>query len=98
MEIKYYLRIENNSFVFLLKDLHQIKKTDIEVTDGEHEEFMNLQSQGKQFRLKETPAGNGLFDYLEEYTPEVIEEIIEPGVDEFMLETDFRLSKLELGV
>lgn len=72
MEIKYYLRIENNSPVFLLKDLHQIKKTDIEVTDGEHEEFMNLQSEGKQFRVKETPTGNGLFDYLEEYTPEVI--------------------------
>lgn len=55
----------------------------------------------KSVRLKQESCivgkvvGEGDF---EEYILENTEEIIEPGINEFMLETDFRLSKLELGV
>lgn len=95
---QYYLRIENNTFGFLVEELHEIKETDILITNDDYNTFFELQSQGKQFRVKQIPTGETLFDYIEEYILEVIEEVLEQGIDEFMLETDFRLSKLELGV
>lgn len=98
MENRYYLRIEKNSFGFILDGIHKIREADIEISNEDYTEFFELQSQGKQFRLKEIPTGDTLFDYIEEYIPEIIQEVLEPGIDEFMLETDFRLSKLELGV
>lgn len=72
MEDKYYLRIEDNSFGFVIEEIHDIKETDIPVSNEDYDKFFKLQSQGKEFRLKETPTGTGLFDYIEEYTSEVI--------------------------
>ena len=98
MKNKYYLRIEDNNFGFLVEGIHEIKETDIPITYEDYTTFFNYQSEGKQFKLKEIPAGSGLFDYVEEYIPEVVEVIQETGIDEFMLDVDYRLSKLELGV
>ena len=69
---KYYLRIDGGHFGFLVEDIHTIKETDIKITQEEYDEFFKLQSEGKQFKLKEIATGIGLFDYLEEYTPEVV--------------------------
>lgn len=95
---KYYLRIEGNNFGFVLDGIHEILDTDIEITNEDYNRFFELQSQGKQFRLKETPTGTELFDYVEEYIPEVIVEPVEPGIEEIALDHEYRISKLELGV
>lgn len=107
MDIKHYLRIENNTFGFLLRGYNEIKKTDIELTTSEYDKFFELQREGKQFRLKKTPTGTGLFDYIEEYIPEPVpstptetellrEEVLEQS--EYMVEMDYRLMNLELGL
>lgn len=90
MENKYYLRIEEESFGFVLEGLHEIKEKDIKITNEEYNSFFELQCQGKQFRLKEVPTGNGLFDYLEEYTPETIVDTT-PSIDD-------RLKALEMAM
>jgi len=69
---RYYLRIVNNDFGFRLEEENDIIESDIEITKSDYDIFFYLQSQGKQFRLKEIATGNTLFDYVEEYVPEVI--------------------------
>ena len=72
MENQYYLRIENNVFTFVVDGIHEIKESDIKITDLDYNTFFELQSNGKQFRLKEKATGNKLFDYVEEYKTEII--------------------------
>jgi hypothetical protein len=72
MQDKKYLRIENNNFGFVIEGIHEIKETDIEIIEEDYKLFFELQGKGKQFRLKELSSGIGLFDYVEEYIPEVI--------------------------
>lgn len=95
---QHYLRTENNTIEFVVNGIHEIKKTDIPINVEEYNRFFVLQTQGKQFRLKEIIDGNGLFDHIEEYTPSVIEVIPEPGLQEIALDHEYRISKLELGV
>lgn len=94
----YYLRIEENNFGFVLEGLHKIKETDISITNEDYNMFFDLQAKGKQFRLKEVQTGEELFDYVEEYTPESVEEVQEPGIEEMILDHEYRISKFELGV
>ena len=98
MDNKYFLRIENKVFGFVTEDINSIKESDIPITNEDYNKFFELQSQGKQFKLKEIQTGSGLFDYIEEYTPEVIEEPREPGTEDYLLDLEYRISKLELGV
>lgn len=96
---QYYLRIENNDFGFVLDGIHEIKESDIKITLEDYNKFFELQSSGKQFKLKEIASGDTLFDYLEEYIPEVVEETVqEEGIDEYLLDLEYRISKIELGV
>lgn len=95
---KYYLRVENGDFGFISNEIHEIRETDIEITEEDYKIFFELQAQGKSFRLKEIPTGTGLFDYIEEYTQEVIEEPRELGTEDYLLDLEYRISKLELGV
>lgn len=97
-KLQYYLRREKGVFGFILEGTGDIKETDIKILIEDYNRFFDLQSEGKHFKLKEVPTGERLFDYIEEYTPEVLEVTPEPGIDEFMLDVDYRLSKLELGV
>ena len=98
MNNKKYLRIENDSFGFVADGIHEILNTDIEIREEDYNRFFELQSQGKQFRLKTNRIGTALFDYVEEYIPEAIKEPQEPGVDKYMLDIEYRVSLLELGV
>lgn len=94
---KYYLRIEDsNSFTFVIEGTHKILDTDIPIKIEDYEIWKNTNGIGKLYRLKEVPTGNELFDYIEGYTPE--KEPIEPGAEEFMLDLEYRVSLLELGV
>lgn len=67
---KYYLRINGSTFGFLLKGYNEIKETDIEISKEDHSRFLELQTEGKQFRVRSVPTGTTLFDYLEEYVLE----------------------------
>lgn len=86
----YYLRIEENNFGFVLEGLHEIKETDISITNADYDMFFDLQAKGKQFRLKEVPTGKELFDYVEEYTPEINQ------VDPVPSETDILKEKVNV--
>ena len=93
-----FLRIENNNFGFVVDTIHEILDTDIKITNEDYNSFFELQSQGKQFKIKENPTGTGLFDYLEEYTPEPIEVKLELDAEDHLLDLEYRVSLLELGV
>lgn len=67
--MKYYLRIEDSIFLFVIEGVHDIKDTDKVITLEDYNSFFELQTKGKQFRIKENTEGNGLFDILEEYIP-----------------------------
>lgn len=72
MNNQYFLRIkEDGSFGFVVDGFHQIKETDIKLTQEEYDSFFEMQSEGKQFRLREIATGIGLFDFIEEYTQEI---------------------------
>lgn len=86
----YYLRIEENNFGFVLEGLHKIKETDISITNADYDMFFDLQAKGKQFRLKEVPTGKELFDYVQEYTPEVT------PIDPVPSETDILKEKVNV--
>lgn len=69
---KYYLRIENKEFGFVVDGIHEIKEIDVEITNEDYDKFFELQSEGKQFRVKSIPNRNlGLFGYVEEFIPPV---------------------------
>ena len=68
---KYYLRIENDKFGFVVEGIHEIDESiDYAITQEEYDNFFDLQSQGKQFRVKKVVTGTSLFDLIEEYIPE----------------------------
>lgn len=104
-----YLRVENDKFGFVVDGMHEIDEAiDYEITNEDYDKFFELQSRGKQFRLKEVVIGTGLFDYIEEYEPEpqppqspsqlglLQEEVLVQS--EMILDMDFRMTSLELGL
>lgn len=105
---QHYLRIlKDNKFTFVLAGYNEILETDIPVSEEDFTEYLNTKDIIKHYRLKGTTTGTGLFDYLEEYTPEILiapptelellqEEVLEQS--EYMVEMDYRLMNLELGL
>ena len=96
MENKYYLRIENDNFGFVLEGIHEIRETDIVVSQEEYDSFFEMQSKGKQFRLKETPTGTGLFDYLEKYVAEIVVDNT-PSMEERMSALESIMLEMVMG-
>lgn len=93
---KMYLHIENSDFCFVTNEIHDIEVNDIEITFEDHETYFKLQSQGKQFKLKEVPTGNGLFDYVEEYEPIVAEMLpYEPTLEDRISELEKIVAELQ---
>ena len=83
MENNYYVRIQEQKFGFLVDGIHDIDETiDHKVTNEDYKTFFDLQSEGKQFRVKEAPTGETLFDLIEEYTPEPIEMPVTVSLEE----------------
>ncbi|SCJ09904.1 Uncharacterised protein [uncultured Clostridium sp.] len=109
---KIYLRIETNEegeigFGFILPEAQTVLESDIEISLSDYNKFHELNSKGKQFRLKEISTGNSLFDYIEGYDVECIpcdptkEEMLEEEVllqSEYLLDMEFRMTNLELGL
>lgn len=67
-----YLRLEGNTFGFIIEDINEIKETDIKITTDDYNRFFELQSKGRQFRIKDNAAGAELFDYIEEYIQDIV--------------------------
>ena len=83
MENNYYIRIQEQKFGFIVEGIHDIDETiDYKVTSEDYKTFFDLQSEGKQFRVKEAPTGETLFDLIEEYTPEPIEMPVTVSLEE----------------
>lgn len=83
MENNYYIRIQEQKFGFIVEGIHDIDETiDHKVTSEDYKTFFELQSEGKQFRVKEVPTGETLFDLIEEYTPEPIEMPVTVSLEE----------------
>ena len=83
MENNYYVRIQEQKFGFIVEGIHDIDETiDHKVTNEDYKTFFDLQSEGKQFRVKEAPTGETLFDLIEEYTPEPIEMPVTVSLEE----------------
>ena len=83
MENNYYIRIQEQKFGFIVEGIHDIDETiDHKVTSEDYKTFFELQSEGKQFRVKEAPTGETLFDLIEEYTPEPIEMPVTVSLEE----------------
>lgn len=98
--MKRYLSIlnkEENQFGFK-DEADTILEADIEISEEDYLKYLDLNSQGKQFKLKEISAGSSLFEYVEEYEAEVIEEPQQAGTEDYLLDLEYRISKLELGV
>ena len=90
MENKYYVRVQEDNFGFVVDGIHTIDETtDYPITQEEYDKFFELQLEGKQFRVKSTTTGEALFDLIEEYTPEPLP--VEPTVT-----TEERLEALEM--
>lgn len=71
--MKVYLRIlENNDFGFMVEGVNEnIMDSDIEIEPEDYMAFFENVNIGKHYRLvNPLPGDGGLFDYLEEYTPE----------------------------
>ncbi len=72
-----YLRLlkDENDFGFILDGINTILDTDILISNEDYNYFFDQQAQGKQFRLKSNlPERGSLFDFVEEYVPEVTPE------------------------
>ena len=83
MENNYYVRIQEQKFGFIVEGIHDIEETiDHAITNEDYKTFFELQSEGKQFRVKEAPTGETLFDLIEEYTPEPIEMPVTVSLEE----------------
>ena len=83
MENNYYVRIQEQKFGFIVEGIHDIDETiDHKVTNEDYNTFFEFQSEGKQFRVKEAPTGETLFDLIEEYTPEPIEMPVTVSLEE----------------
>lgn len=75
MKEQYYLRIlENGEFITLLEGYNEILETDIPIKTEDYVEYLNTKDVVKYYRLKKLPTGTELFDYIEEYFPEVIRD------------------------
>lgn len=64
-----YIRIENDNFGFIDPNIAEVRRSDIEISKSDYLEFLRLQSQCKQFRVKNA-NGNSLFEIIEEYKNE----------------------------
>lgn len=96
-ENKWYFRsLGNRDFGFVEEIDGGILETDIPITEEEHQKFFELNSQGKEFREKEVHTGVGLFDLIEEYKSE--QPVPVAGLEEYILDLEYRISKNELGV
>ena len=71
MNNKFLRLFEEGEFGFVDPEFFEIMPTDISLAREDYDAFMAQQAEGKSFKLKAEPqTDQGLFGYVEEYTPE----------------------------
>lgn len=74
-----YLRITENDFGFYTDEVHEIKESDISISQEDYEEFFKLQSCGTHFKLKaDISKAKTLFEFVDTYKPTVIPQEVTP--------------------
>lgn len=80
---------------FFLSDTKEGFEVSKELTEEVYNELEANRNQGKVYKLKNI-NGTTFEEMFEEYIPEI--ETEELGIEDYMLDIEFRISKLELGV
>lgn len=107
-----YIRINKEKTQFVVPEIHQILDTDILISDEEYNNFITLQEAGAKFRKKNVVDVNlGLFGIIEEFIPEInptiptdtelkIKALENENLEqtEMLIDNDFRLTNIELGL
>lgn len=94
---KHFIRINKDFISFLYEGAHEILETDIEISDEDFTTYFELNKEGKSFKLRDNPTtNNGLFGYIEEFI--AVPKDPEKGTEDYLLDMEYRISKLELGV
>lgn len=71
--MKYIYTLEDGSFGFKDSELNTIKETNVPIDNGTYNKFFELQSQGKQFKIRNI-NGETFEEIFEEIIPEPVEE------------------------
>lgn len=66
-----YIFFENDKFGFKTDEVHEILDTDVSITEENYNKFFELQSQGKQFKIKNI-HGITFEEIFEEIMPESV--------------------------
>lgn len=80
---------------FFLSDTNEGFEVSKELTEEVYSELESNRKLGKVYRLKNI-NGTTFGEIFEEYIPEIEKE--ELGIEDYILDMEFRISKLELGV
>lgn len=80
---------------FFLSDTKEGFEVSKELTEEVYNELEANRNQGKVYKLKNI-NGTTFEEMFEEYIPEI--ETEELGIEDYMLDIEFRISKLELRV
>lgn len=80
---------------FFLSDTNEGFEVSKELTEEVYNELEANKKVGKIYKLKNI-NGTTFEEMFEEYIPEI--ETEELGIEDYMLDIEFRISKLELGV
>ena len=71
---QWYLRIiESDKFSFVESSINKITQTDIPIDEEDYNRWAIKNGTEALYRLKKNHSGSGLFDYIEEYIPEIVE-------------------------
>lgn len=96
--ISRYIRMGSGKFSFITDDIHEIVETDVLISEEDYKSFFKKQGSGSQFKLKENitqKSDLGLFDYLEEFTPQPTEQLVYRPTEVELLKEELEKLKTE---
>lgn len=88
-----YIFVNEDGFGFKDPEINEILERDVQISDEIYNTFFNLQSDGKQFKIKEI-NGVTFWDIFEEVIPEPVEQgEVEPSPIEKLQAENLELKK-----
>lgn len=91
-----YIFVDGKNFGFKTDEIHEITETDKQISDEIYNKFFELQSQGKQFKIKDIHSAifNEIF---EEVIPAPIQTSHQPTVQDLQKQIFDLTTQLVLG-
>lgn len=93
---KIYLRTIDNTFGFVTEGVNEVINTDREISEEVYNKFFELQSQGKQFKIKNTD-GITFEEIFEEIIPEPTKTLPQPTVQDLQKQIYGLATQLVIG-